>query len=33
VSSLIKAVDYRPSTPVREGVARFVNWYREYFRV
>jgi UDP-glucuronate 4-epimerase len=33
VSSLIKAVDYRPNTPVREGVARFVNWYREYFRV
>ncbi len=33
VSSLIKAVGYQPSIPVREGVARFVNWYRDYFKV
>ncbi|MBX3512298.1 MAG: GDP-mannose 4,6-dehydratase [Xanthobacteraceae bacterium] len=24
---------YRPSTPVEEGVAKFVDWYRDYFRV
>ncbi|MCF7949349.1 MAG: NAD-dependent epimerase, partial [Spirochaetia bacterium] len=22
---------YKPSTPVEEGVARFVEWYREYY--
>jgi UDP-glucuronate 4-epimerase len=33
VSSLVKAVGYQPRTPVREGVARFVNWYRDYFKV
>lgn len=33
VSSLMAAVDYRPVTPVQEGVARFVNWYRDYFRI
>jgi UDP-glucuronate 4-epimerase len=33
LSSLIKAVGYQPSTPVREGVARFVDWYRDYFKV
>jgi UDP-glucuronate 4-epimerase len=33
VSSLIKAVGYQPSIPVREGVARFINWYRDYFKV
>jgi UDP-glucuronate 4-epimerase len=33
VSALIKAVDYRPNTPVRVGVARFVEWYRQYFQV
>lgn len=33
VSSLIKAVGYQPRTPVREGVARFVHWYRDYFKV
>jgi UDP-glucuronate 4-epimerase len=24
---------FRPNTPVREGVARFVAWYREYYGV
>ncbi|SHH71232.1 NAD-dependent epimerase [Bradyrhizobium erythrophlei] len=33
VSSLMKAVAYRPNTPVRVGVARFVEWYRQYFQV
>jgi UDP-glucuronate 4-epimerase len=33
VSSLIKAVAYRPNTPVRVGVARFVEWYRQYYQV
>jgi UDP-glucuronate 4-epimerase len=27
----VKAVGYRPATPVRQGVAAFVKWYREYF--
>ncbi len=26
-------IDYRPSTPVSEGVARFVEWYRGYYEV
>lgn len=33
VSELVARVGYRPSTPVREGVARFVEWYREYYNV
>jgi UDP-glucuronate 4-epimerase len=33
VSALIKAVDYHPKTPVRLGVSRFVEWYRQYFKV
>lgn len=32
-SELERAVGYRPSTPVREGVARFVAWYRTYYGV
>lgn len=24
---------YAPQTPFREGVARFVAWYRDYYRV
>ncbi len=31
VSELAREVGYRPTTPVEEGVARFVEWYRTYF--
>ncbi len=33
VSDLIANVGYRPVVPVEEGVANFVRWYREYYRV
>jgi UDP-glucuronate 4-epimerase len=33
VSELAGAVGYRPSTPVREGVRAFVDWYRGYYGV
>jgi UDP-glucuronate 4-epimerase len=29
-SDLEREVGYRPSTPIEEGVRRFVAWYREY---
>ena len=29
---LVREVGYRPSTPVEEGVARFVAWYLDYYR-
>jgi UDP-glucuronate 4-epimerase len=29
---LVREVGYRPSTPVEEGVAKFVAWYRDYYR-
>lgn len=32
-SELQRAVQYKPSTPVREGVAHFVRWYRKYYGV
>jgi UDP-glucuronate 4-epimerase len=31
VDDLARDVGFRPATPVREGVARFVKWYREYY--
>jgi UDP-glucuronate 4-epimerase len=31
VSELEAAVNYRPATPVATGVARYVQWYREYY--
>jgi UDP-glucuronate 4-epimerase len=33
VQSLVDAVDYRPATTVEEGVARFVDWYLEYYEI
>jgi UDP-glucuronate 4-epimerase len=32
VSALRREVGYSPNTPIEEGVARFVAWYREYFQ-
>jgi UDP-glucuronate 4-epimerase len=33
VSELTEWTGFTPATPIREGVGRFVNWYRDYFRV
>jgi UDP-glucuronate 4-epimerase len=32
VEALAADVGYRPSTPVEEGVKRFVEWYQAYYR-
>ena len=31
VSALAGDFDYRPRTTVEEGVALFVDWYRDYY--
>jgi UDP-glucuronate 4-epimerase len=33
VKDLENDVGFRPSTSIEEGVARFVRWYREYYRI
>jgi UDP-glucuronate 4-epimerase len=33
MSELAAAVGYNPGVPVEQGVANFVRWYREYYRV
>ncbi|MFO0680995.1 MAG: NAD-dependent epimerase [Sandaracinus sp.] len=33
VADLERDVGFKPATPIETGVARFVAWYREYFRV
>ena len=32
VSELEHAIGYKPNTPVLEGVAAFVHWFRSYYR-
>ena len=31
-SRLQQAVGYKPATPVTQGVAAFIDWYREYYK-
>lgn len=31
VDELIKDVDFQPTTPIQEGIAKFVRWYKEYY--
>lgn len=31
VSELMRHVEYQPSTPIAVGVARFVEWFQEYY--
>jgi UDP-glucuronate 4-epimerase len=30
VSELAKAVDFRPATPIEQGIGRFLDWFRDY---
>lgn len=33
VDDLVEDLDYKPATPVQEGIDNFVKWYREFFGV
>jgi len=33
VDDLVRDVGFKPATPIEEGVARFVEWYREYHEI
>ncbi len=33
VEDLMQAVGFRPATPIEEGIPRFVEWYRTYYKV
>jgi UDP-glucuronate 4-epimerase len=33
VSALMRDTGYQPATPVSTGIARFVEWYRAFYRV
>ena len=30
VEDLMREVDFRPATPIAEGIARFIDWYQHY---
>jgi len=33
ITELHKDFNFSPATPIEEGVAKFVSWYRDYYRV
>jgi UDP-glucuronate 4-epimerase len=33
IEELSRSIDYRPSTPIEEGVSRFVDWYRSFYQL
>jgi UDP-glucuronate 4-epimerase len=33
IGDLGREVGFAPTTPIEEGVRRFVAWYRSYYRV
>ena len=33
VARLAAAVDFAPRTPLKEGIAHFVAWYRQFYKV
>jgi UDP-glucuronate 4-epimerase len=33
VDDLMREVGFRPATPIAEGIARFIAWYKEYHRI
>lgn len=33
VDALVEDVGYKPATPIEQGIANFVDWYRNYYQV
>jgi len=33
VDDLVEQFNYKPATTVQDGIQRFVDWYRDYFKV
>jgi UDP-glucuronate 4-epimerase len=33
VTDLVKNLGYKPDTPVQKGIERFIEWYKEYFKI
>jgi len=33
VQALVDDLDYKPATPLDEGIANFISWYKDYYKV
>jgi UDP-glucuronate 4-epimerase len=32
VDDLIRDVGFKPSTTIEDGISRFIDWYKDYYR-
>jgi UDP-glucuronate 4-epimerase len=32
VSDLVRDIDYKPDTSIEVGIAKFIEWYREFYK-
>jgi UDP-glucuronate 4-epimerase len=33
VEDLMREVDFKPSTPIEVGIGKFIEWYRDYYKI
>ncbi|MGB5687155.1 MAG: capsular biosynthesis protein CpsI, partial [Candidatus Electrothrix sp.] len=33
VDDLVREIDFKPQTTIEEGISKFVEWYRGYYKV
>lgn len=33
VEDLMREVDFKPSTPIEVGIGKFIDWYRDYYKI
>lgn len=33
VSDLEKDIGFKPSTSIEEGLGKFIDWYKEYYKI
>jgi UDP-glucuronate 4-epimerase len=33
VTDLMKEIDFKPQTPIEEGIGKFIEWYKEYYNI
>jgi len=32
VEDLMREVDFKPATPIEEGIGKFIAWYKSYYK-
>jgi len=32
VNSLFETIDFKPQTPIKDGISNFINWYLDYYK-